>query len=87
MGIEQHIAIPTDTAAAPAVFPEEQRAHFATNYPETPHLLHHRLGENPILYSIWKPWRRWPGACPTARSSTTAATCRSGSMASPRQAA
>lgn len=49
MGIEQHIAIPTDDAAAPAVFPDDQRAHFATNYPESPHLLRHRLGENTLL--------------------------------------
>lgn len=49
MGIEQHIAIPTDAAATPAVFPDDQRAHFAANYPETPHLLRHRLGENALL--------------------------------------
>ncbi|WP_416379105.1 transcriptional regulator [Altererythrobacter sp. H2] len=48
MGIEQHIAIPTE-AAATAVFPPPQRAHFATNYPETPHLLRHRLGENALM--------------------------------------
>lgn len=48
MGIEQHFAIPTEQLA-PAVFPDDQRAHFATNYPETPHLLRHRLGENTLL--------------------------------------
>lgn len=48
MGIEQHIAIPTE-AAATAVFPPPQRTHFATNYPETPHLLRHRLGENALM--------------------------------------
>ncbi|WRK97302.1 transcriptional regulator [Altererythrobacter sp. H2] len=42
------MAIPTE-AAATAVFPPPQRAHFATNYPETPHLLRHRLGENALM--------------------------------------
>ncbi|MFN4112932.1 MAG: transcriptional regulator [Sphingomonadaceae bacterium] len=48
MGIQQQIAIPTE-CVVPAVFPDDQRAHFATNYPETPHLLRHRLGENALL--------------------------------------
>ncbi|OZA93823.1 MAG: transcriptional regulator [Erythrobacter sp. 34-65-8] len=42
------MAIPTE-AAATAVFPPPQRTHFATNYPETPHLLRHRLGENALM--------------------------------------
>ena len=50
MGIEQHITVPAGSdCGQPAVFPDDQRAHFAANYPETPHLLHHRLGENDLL--------------------------------------
>lgn len=50
MGIEQHIPVPAGSDCAPAaVFPDDQRAHFAANYPETPHLLRHRLSENALL--------------------------------------
>ena len=50
MGMEQHIAVPADPDDdTGSVFPADQRAHFAANYPETPHLLRHRLGENALL--------------------------------------
>lgn len=50
MGIEQHIAVPAEPVdGSGSVFPADQRAHFAANYPETPHLLRHRLGENALL--------------------------------------
>ena len=48
MGIAQQIAIPGETDA-PAVFSGDQRSHFAAHYPETPHLLRHRLGESALL--------------------------------------
>ena len=48
MGIAQQIAIPGETDAR-AVFSGDQRSHFAAHYPETPHLLRHRLGESALL--------------------------------------
>ena len=48
MGIEQAITFPADVSTA-QVFADDQRAHFAANYPETPHSLRHRLGENVLL--------------------------------------
>ena len=48
MGIAQQITIPGETDA-PAVFSGDQRSHFSAHYPETPHLLRHRLGESALL--------------------------------------
>lgn len=48
MGIEQPFSFPADVTAR-HVFADDQRAHFAANYPETPHRLRHRLGENALL--------------------------------------
>jgi hypothetical protein len=48
MGIEQPFAIPAEITPQ-AVFPDDQRALFAASYPETPHVLRHRLGENALL--------------------------------------
>lgn len=48
MGLEQHIAVPAETSAEP-VFPPSARARFAQSYPETPHVLHHRLASHELL--------------------------------------
>ena len=48
MGIEQNLAVPVESGV-PEVFTADQRTVFAANYPETPHLLRHRLGENALL--------------------------------------
>ncbi len=48
MGLEQRIAVPSETSAGP-VFPPSAHARFARCYPETPHVLQHRLAHHDLL--------------------------------------